>query len=409
MPNPATRVVVVGAGIIGLTTACRLAENGYDVTVIERQGAPGTGSSQGNAGQLLFDRIGAMGSPGFLRALPQSLFDRSQGIRVQGLACPSRWNWAGRFLRESSQHGWQRNTRRLLELAHLSRQALDAFRTRHEISFDWRRPGKLVTYATAQGVEAAAKAAAFQGQFGGRHEIVSRQECLALEPALAQASRPIAGAVYLPDAEVGDCHACCQELARILQTKLGGRILFNTALTGFERAGGRLVGLRCAKRVIRGDLFVLATGMSAGSFLPRDFAGRKPIVSVLGLSLTFPIGTTPPNLSVTDASGRFVIARFGNRLRVAGGAVFSDRLRIRGSDVRTLQAKAVALMPQAARFDAAPEPWIGSRPQTPDDLPMIGRAGAENLFVNAGHGSLGWTLAFGSAERLLQAVSEKSV
>ncbi len=408
MPIPATRAVVVGAGIIGLTTACRLAENGYDVTVIERQGAPGAGSSRGNAGQLLFDRIGAMGSPGFLRALPQSLFDRSQGLRVQGLAHPSRWHWASRFLYESSQLGWQRNTRMLLELAHLSRQAFDAFRTRHEISFDWRRPGKLVTYATAQGLQAAAEAAAFQAQFGGRHEIVSRRECFTLEPALGQTSRPIAGAVYLPEAEVGDCHECCQELARILQTKLDGTILFNTTLTGYQRAGSRIVGLHCAKRIVSGDIFVLATGIAASAFLPPGFAGRKPMVSVLGLSLTYPTGTIPPNLSVTDASERFVIARLGNRLRIAGGAIVSDRPQIRTIDVQTLKAKAVAMMPQAAQFDADSDPWIGSRPQTPDDLPMIGLAGAENLFVNAGHGSLGWTLAFGSAERLLQAASEKS-
>jgi D-amino-acid dehydrogenase len=408
MPNPATKAVVVGAGIVGLATACRLAESGYDVTVIERLGAPGAGSSRGNGGQLLFDRISAMGSPAFLRALPRSLFDRSQGLRVQGLAHPSRWPWAGRFLRESSEAGWQRNTAKMLALAHLSRQSFDAFRTRHEICFEWRRPGKLVTYATAQGVEAAAKAAAFQGQFGGRHEIVSRQECFNLEPALAHTSRPIAGAVYLPDAEVGDCHRCCGELARILQTKLGGKIIFNTTLTGLESASGRIVGLRCAERIIGGDLFVIATGMAAGSFLPRSFSGCKPIVSVLGLSLTYPVGTNPPNLSVTDASGRFVIARLGNRLRVAGGALFSDRLRIRVSDVQVLKSKAEALMPQAARFEAAPEPWIGGRPQTPDDLPMIGRAEFVNLFVNAGHGSLGWTLAFGSAERLLHTVSERS-
>ncbi|MCC0064961.1 MAG: FAD-dependent oxidoreductase [Defluviimonas sp.] len=408
MPHSATRAVVVGAGIIGLATACRLAESGYEVTVIERNGRPGAGSSQGNGGQLLFDRISAMGSPAFLRALPQSLLDPAQGIRLRGLAHPSRWPWAVRFLGQSSRARWQRNTESMLALAHLSREAFDAFRTRHEIAFDWRRPGKLVTYATPKGLEAAARAAAFQGQFGGRHEIVPPEACFDLEPALARTTRPIAGAVYLPDAEVGDCHLCCRELARILQVKLGGTILFNTAVTGLEGANGRIAGLRCGDHVIGGDVFVITAGMAAGALLPRRFAGRKPMVGVLGLSLTYPVGPNPPDLSVTDAGGRFVIARLGNRLRVAGGAMFSDNLSIDAGEVRTLRSKAEALMPQAARFQDDPETWIGARPQTPDDLPMIGRATGANLFVNAGHGSLGWTLAFGSAERLLHAVSEGS-
>ena len=404
MPSPAKTAVIVGAGIIGLTSACRLAENGYVVTVIERDSAPGNGSSKGNAGQLLFDRIGAMGSASFLRALPATLLDRSQGVRVHGLVHPSRWDWTRRFLRECTQQAWQRNTASLLELAHLSRDAMETFRTRHRMDFEWRKPGKLVTYATEKGLEAAARSAEFQGQFGGRHEILSPEDCFRLEPALRQTRRAIAGAVYLPDAEVGDCHKCCHELARILQDKLGGVIRYNTALTGLERNGGRVTGLRCGSEVIGGSVFVLATAGATGKLLRAAFAGKKPIVSVSGISLTYPVGTVPPDLSVTDTAGKFVLVRLGDRLRVTGMAVFSEKLSVQPADVQTLQHKARQLMPDAAAFKAAPDIWIGARPQTPDDLPMICQAGARNLFVNAGHGSLGWTLAFGSAERLLEAV-----
>jgi D-amino-acid dehydrogenase len=125
---------------------------------------------------------------------------------------------------------------------------------------------------------------------------------------------------------------------------------------------------------------------------------------VRGVSLTYPAGAAAPDLSVTDAGGKFVVLRLGDRLRVAGFAAFSDRLEVAPEEIALLRGKARALMPGAARYDDAPEAWAGLRPQTPDDLPMIGRAGAENLFVNAGQGSLGWTFAFGSAERLLQAV-----
>ena len=405
MSRPATKAVIVGAGIVGLATACRMAESGYDVTVIDSASTPGAGTSRANAGQLLFDRIGAMGSPGFLRSLPRTLLDPSQGVRVLGLTNPGNWRWAGQFLRECTAQAWQANTARLLDLAHLSRDVMVDFRNRHQIDFDWRRPGKLVTYASAEALEAARQTAEFQAQFGGAHRVLSAKDCFAHEPALAATNCPIAGAIHMPDAEVGDCNLCCQELARVLVDYLGTTILYDMAVTGTKRKHNRVVGLVCGSRMIEGDLFIMATGMATPKLLHNRFEGKKPMTSVLGISLTYPIGDTPPDLSVTDASGRFVMVQLGKHLRVCGNAIFSNDLHPNSDDVDRLKSKAQALMPGAANFAAQPVVWIGARPQTPDDLPMIGRAGAENLYVNAGHGSLGWTLAFGSAESLLQTIS----
>ncbi len=404
MPEFTAKAVVVGAGIVGLTTACNLAENGYEVTLIERASGPGTGSSKANAGQLLFDRISAMGSPGFLRGVPRTIMDPMQGVRVLGLAKPAQWLWAGRFLRECTSQAWQANTAKLLELAHLSRDVMVDFRTRHQLDFDWRKPGKLVTYATPEGLDAARRAAEFQSTFGGHHEVLSADQCMEQEPALSATKRAIAGAIYLPEAEVGDCHRCCQELARVLVEDLGGTILYDTALTGMQRRGNRVVAVECGSQIIAGDVFVLAAGKDTPAHISAGFKGKKPITNVLGLSLTYPVGDMPPNLSVTDASGKFVVVRLGNRLRVAGNAVFSDNFQMKPDDLPRLKSKAQALMPGAADFAAEPEIWVGARPQTPDDLPMMGQADAENLFVNAGHGSLGWTLAFGSAEVLRQVI-----
>lgn len=405
MAASASKAVIVGAGIIGLATACKLAEVGYEVTVLERTSAPGARSSKANAGQLLFDRIGAMGSPGFLRGLPRTFLDPSQGVRALGLANPSHWRWTVQFLRECTSQAWESNTARLLELAHLSRDAMADFRTRHQLDFDWRRPGKLVTYASLEGLKSARQAAEFQARFGGEHRVLSAKDCMEQEPALAETRRPIAGAIYLPEAEVGDCNRCCHELARVLLEDLGGTIHYDTALTGIERKGNRVSALKCGSRIIDGNVFIIAAGMDTPKHLPGKFEGKKPMTSVLGISLTYPIGETPPDLSVTDASGRFVVVRLGNRLRVTGNAVFSDVLRVNPDDIRRLKSKAQALMPGAANLASEPEVWIGPRPQTPDDLPMMGQAGAENLFVNAGHGSLGWTLAFGSAAVLLQKIT----
>ena len=404
--------VVVGAGIIGLTTACRLAESGYRVTVVEARDAVGAGSSRANAGQLLFDRVSAMGSPGFLKSLPATLADRRQGVGAWGLAAPARWPWTARFLRQCTGAAWRRNTEAMLALARTSQISFHGFTERHPVEFGWRRPGKLIVHPTEAALAAAARTAAFQAQFGGRHEVLTAAQCRAREPALGGGAAGFAGAIHLPDAELGDCRAFCEGLVTVLQDRLGGTVLTGTTVTGVLRSGDRVRALATDRGAIDGDLFVLATGAAAGAAagamagerLAGRFAGRKPIAGVRGVSLTFPAGDAPPDLSVTDAGGKFVVLRLGDRVRAAGFAAFSDRLEVRDAEVALLTDKARALMPGAARWEAAPEVWAGLRPQTPDDLPMIGRAGAANLYVNAGQGSLGWTFAFGSAERLLAAV-----
>lgn len=401
---PDTSAIVVGSGIVGLATACRLAETGFRVTVLDAGGGPAEGSSRGNAGQLLFDRVSAMGSAGFLRSLPASMADRSQGLDIWGLGLPGRWPWSLRFLSQCTGAAWRSNTAAMLELAHRSKASFHGFIERHPLAFDWRCPGKLIVHPTEEALAAAVRTAEFQARFGGRHVVLSSEEARAREPALQGGTRPIAGAIHLPDAEVGDCRAFCEGLAGILRDRLGGRLQFGTRVERVRHEGVRAVAVETNRGEIGADLFVIATGRAAGTLLPRGAGVRKPIVGVRGVSLTYPAGDVAPDLSVTDAGGKFVVMRMGDRVRVAGFASFTERLEVAPEEIALLRAKAQALMPEAARYDEAPEAWAGLRPQTPDDLPMIGRAGLENLFVNAGHGSLGWTFAFGSAERLLDAV-----
>lgn len=396
--------IVVGAGVVGLTSALRLAEAGYLVTVLERGGEVCAGTSKANAGQLLYDRIGAMGSVGFLRGVPGAVFDPEQGMPLWGLANPARWPWAAAFLRQCTSHRWQENTRRLLEIARRSKQEMPDLQARYGLAFDWRKSGKLIVHPTAERLQAADQALQFQAQFGGHHQMVSREACLQHEPALAGGVRPIAGGIYLPEASVGDCRKFGQEIAEVLTSHLGAQIKFGVQVAGLVKQAGRVTAAQTSQGQITADVFVVANGQSAGALLRGPFKGKKRLTGVKGVSLTYPAGEVPPDLSVTEAAGRFVVMRLGNRVRVTGYAIFSDSEQVKPAYVQALTAKAKGLMPKAAQYDVPPEVWTGQRPQTPDDVPMIGAAGAQNLFVNAGHGSLGWTLALGSAAILADQV-----
>lgn len=398
------KVVVVGAGIIGLTSALYLAQAGYSVVVVERDAGPCEGTSKANAGQLLYDRIGAMAAPGFLAGLAGTLLQPDQGVRVSGLLHPARWPWAGAFLRQCTQRAWQQNTAKLLEIAHRSRSAMDTVTNSYALEFDWRKPGKLMLHSTAASLAAAREKAEFQRRFGGRHQVLDAAECIAREPALKGTTRDIAGAIYLPDAEVGDCRKFGQALAAVLVDRLGVKITYGVDVQELVRDSGTIRALRTPQGLIEADIFVLATGGATATLLRDRFPGKRPITGIKGVTLTFPSGETAPDLSVTDAAGKFVVLRLGNRVRVAGYAIFSDDPDISPDCVQNLTNKARALMPHAALFNETPDIWAGFRPATPNDQPMIGRAGAGNLYVNAGHGSLGWTLALGSAEILLEKV-----
>lgn len=398
------KVVIVGAGVVGLASAYRLANAGYEVTIVEQGAAPASGTSKGNAGQLLYNHISAMGSPGFLRSLPRTMMDRDGGVSVLGLMHPSKWPWGIAFLRQCTGKAWQQNTQGLIEIAHRSQQAMAQFSDQHDIDFSWRKPGKLLVHATAESLAAADKTAQFQARMGGRHQVLDKAQCLEREPALEAMSRQIAGAIFLPDAEIGDCHKFCQGLASILTEKLNVKISFGIEIAGLEQNSGRVTALTSAQGLIEGDIFVLATGRIASKLLPGRSSGIEPVTGVKGLSVTFPAGDNAPDMSVTDVAGKFVVMRQGDEVRVTGYAIFTDNLTINPDHVSRLINKARALMPEAATYDQPSQIWAGLRPQTPSALPIIKQAGAKNLYINAGHGSTGWILSFGSAEILQEKI-----
>lgn len=401
-------VIVIGAGIVGLSSAYCLARAGYDVTIVDKNEKPAMGTSHANAGQLLYN-FGAMGSPSFLKSLPGTILNPAlHGVIAGGLCHPKNWPWALSFIAQCRKKAWLENTLKLIKLAHRSRDSLKEFRALHDIDFNWRQDGKIFIHQTPADLLAAEQAADFQRTHGSGHQIISSKECFEREPALIGGSRKIAGATYLPEAAVGNCHSFCEKLAELLVSKYNAQLDYNVKVEEILRDQERIIGLKTAKGIIKGDIFIVCGGPDSNKLLPKNFSGKKPIVGVKGISLTYPLGECPPDLSVSDAAGKFIIARLGDKIRITGYAIFSDNLDINQKHVALLIDKAKSLMPKAARYDTDPIIWTGLRPQTPDDLPMIGRAGAKNLYVNAGHGSSGWILAFGSAEELLEKITKNN-
>ena len=362
--NP-KKVIVVGAGIVGLVTSCRLAEAGYEVTLVEQESQPGIGSSRANAGQLLYDYVSATGSPGFLFSLPKALLNPDQGVIATSLIRPSNWLWAGAFVKQCTAKAWRTNTSKLIEIAQRSRISMTDFNRRHAMEFDWRKPGKIIIYQTPVALAAAAEAAKFKQQFGGDFQVFSKAECLDFEPALKGATRKIAGGIFMPNAELGNCYDYCKGLADILVKNLGGKIEYGVKAVKIEQTNGRATMLHTSSGTIPGDLFVVTAGMDTSSLLTNSFIGKQPIIGVKGISLTYELGEQPLELSVTDAAGKFVILRLGDRIRISGYAIFSDNLDIKKEHVTRLKEKAKRLMPRVANWDISPEVWTGLRPQTP--------------------------------------------
>ena len=404
--NHSKKAIIIGAGIVGLTTACRLAEEGYLVTIIEQKTKAAEGTSNANAGQLIYN-FGAMGSPSFIRSLPKILLNTAlHGVIATGLLYPGKWPWALSFIRQCTSEAWLKNSLKLIKMAHRSRDSLTEFCERYDIEFKWRKDGKIITHETEKDLKGAEILAEFHRANGGDHRIISKEECFEREGALIGTTRKIAGGTYLPEAAVGDCHLFCENLAELLTTQLGGKICFNVNVEEILHNKNKVIGIKTPSGILEADIYVVCAGLKSNRILPINFPGRKLITGIKGISLTYPSGSCAPNLSVTDMVGKFVVTRLGERVRVTGYAIFCENLDINQKHVTLLSAKAKSLMPQAALYSEEPYVWTGLRPQTPDDLPMVGKAGAENLYVNAGHGSNGWLLAFGAAELLLEKINE---
>jgi len=402
-------IVVLGAGIIGTTTALALAERGLRVTLVERAVEPATGTSQANGSGITPAHSEPWNAPGSIRKLLPAMFRNDQPWRVRASALPGMLGWGFHFLRHSRPGHYDVNTRHCVRLAMYSKRCLNALRERHALNYHQFTEGSLELYYSAAALEQAVELRHRMNHPDIEMRTLDRDALIALEPALAPAADRYHGALLFPDHESGDARLFSRLVTERAVT-LGARTLFETPVTGIVRERGRFKAVSTDHGDLEADACIVAAGCETRTLL-ASLGVKLPIYPVKGNSATIMIDPEDPApvMPILDLKHRFVTARLGpERLRIAGLAEFAgESTEIDPKRMQVLLDGAAELLPKlAGRIgNSPPNAWAGLRPMTPDGPPLLGATPVEGLYLNSGHGAMGWTQACGSAEILADLVT----
>lgn len=401
------RVAVLGAGVVGVAGAWYLSRAGHEVTLVDRQPEPGRETSFANGGQISAGHAEPWAKPSVIPKVLRWLGREDAPLLFRPRADLQQWLWGLRFARECLPGRFERNTRRLAGLARYSRECLRALRAETGIEYHHLAKGILHFCTDERDFQALAAHAGHMRALGIERQVKSAAECLALEPALRDAQLPVTGGVYTPEDESGDAHEFTLRLARLAEAR-GVRFELGRSIEALEAQGDRVAAVRTSGGRLEADAFVVSLG-SYSPLLLRPLGVRIPVYPLKGYSITLQLSPesarAAPTVSLTDEAHKLVLSRLGNRLRCAGTA------ELTGYDVSVNRARCEAIVRRvralfpALRSAGEPEYWAGLRPATPDNVPLIGRTRLANLYLNTGHGTLGWTLAAGSGRALADLVS----
>jgi D-amino-acid dehydrogenase len=399
------KVCVVGAGVVGVTTAWYLAEAGWKVTLLDKTGAVGLGTSFQNGGQLSYRYV----SPLADRDAPfkglKWMLEKDGALRFKPSTEWAQWSWMAQFLWNCRTSVNRKTTERLACLGVHSRGCMTTLMASHQLpDFDWKESGKLIVYRTPSGFEKASSS----GLIAGVQSALSAQACIAKEPVLASLEGKIAGGIFTTDEAVADCYQFCESLLTLLKAHPNFEGVVAEEALRFERDGSTRVRLHTKLGVRTADAFVLASGI-ASRRLAATVAVRLPLYPLKGYSLTAPIGIahTPPTTSITDFDKKILYARIGDQLRVAAMVdMVGEDERIDAVRIASLMRVASTDMPTAGDYAQATH-WAGLRPATPGGAPIVGACGVPGLWLNVGHGPLGFTFACGTASMLSSLMDQR--
>jgi len=394
------RVLVLGAGLVGVASAWYLSEDGHEVTVVDRQPGVALETSFANGGQISTSHAEPWANPGTPWKALKWLGREDSPLLWRLRADPAQLAWGLRFLRECTPGRTRANIVAILRLALYSRALLKELRPALGLEYDQQERGILHYYTDPAEFEHAIPQAALMREYGCERVVKTAAECLAIEPALAGSTVPIVGGTYTADDESGDAHKFAQVLARRAATR-GVAFRFRAGVAALLEEGGRIAGVRLANgETLTADACVVALG-SYSPLLLKPLGLRIPVYPAKGYSATFPLleDSVAPTVSLTDDGHKIVFSRLGDRLRVAGTAEFTG-YDTSLNDVRcqALVCRTQAIFPQVQTGEA--DFWAGLRPATPSNVPLIGATRLANLWLNTGHGTLGWTMACGTGRLL---------
>lgn len=391
------KVIVLGGGVIGVSSAYYLARAGASVTVLDRQAGPALETSFANAGQISPGYSTPWAAPGIpLKAL-KWMFQKHAPLAVRLDGSLFQLQWMAQMLRNCSPERYAVNKERMMRVAEYSRACLQQLRADTDIQYEQRTGGTLQLFRTQAQLDAAQRDMAVLQECNVPFQLLTRDQLAQVEPSLAQARERLAGGLRLPNDETGDCHRFTTALCQ-LALDLGVDFRFDQSVDGLVTEGGRITGVRMDRQVLSADRYVLAFGSYSRNFL-APLGLEVPVYPVKGYSLTVPLvdPAFAPRSTVLDETYKIAVTRFDDRIRVGGMAELGGfDLRLDPRRRSTLELVVNDLFPGGDLKRAAF--WTGLRPMTPDSTPLIGATKYPNLFLNTGHGTLGWTMACGSGK-----------
>ena len=403
------KVIVIGCGLLGVSTAYMLHRCGLQVTVLERASAPARETSFANGGLLVPSMAEPWNAPGVLGQLSRSWLGRQGALLVRPSAVPGLVGWGVTFLRQSTEALWRANTLKNVRLALYSQRVLTDLRGDLNLQFDYRDSGALKVFRNERALERAWIQATWLQHHGGvPASLLTACECVSMEPALSSVGSDVVGGIYFPLDAIGDAQGFCQTLADHLNST-GVDLQFSTCVKGWKQSGGRITSVETDKGSFFADAFVLAAANSSRQ-LARMLGFDLPIRPAKGYSLTLANDNSPanPRLPVIDDATHAVVVPLKRGLRVAGVAEFAGMdLTIPESRIRYLQELLQSVFPELARDEVMSHAvsWTGLRPMSADGVPVLGPTPIENLYINTGHGHLGWTMACGSGQLLADLIT----
>ncbi|GAB1848768.1 D-amino acid dehydrogenase [Achromobacter xylosoxidans] len=391
-------VIVLGSGVIGTTTAYYLARQGAKVTVLDRQPGAAQETSYANAGQVSPGYSTPWAAPGIPLKAIKWLFKKHAPLAIRLDGSLYQLKWMAAMLANCSAERYAVNKERMLRLAEYSRDCLRELRADTGIHYEERARGTLQLFRTEAQMEAARRDIAVLEEVGVPYELLDRNRLVTAEPALARSLHKLAGGLRLPNDETGDCRLFTTRLAE-MAAALGVEFRYNQSVTGLNTAGGQVTGVCVGNEVLTADRYVAAFGSYTRGFL-EPLGLDLPVYPVKGYSLTIPMKdeAAAPVSTILDETYKIAVTRFDDRIRVGGMAELSGfDLRLKDARRKTLELVVNDLFPGSGDVARA-EFWTGLRPMTPDSTPVVGPTRYGNLFLNTGHGTLGWTMACGSGK-----------